>query len=167
MTERKTKSLKTHFIVVAGYNDDLYKEQCRSMFLEGMKKCDIKKVMVTFISMWRRKLITKEKMENYCKGIKDEKESVNDDLESFFEDIRHGEEPDDRVWSYFFPKLTEKEMKLIDRKDQDYLKTFLRSNPDVEKAEMLASESNSKFVQAFCLRKTFTIENPSNENETS
>ena len=126
-----------------------------------MKKYNLKKVMVTCLGMWRRELITKEKMENFYKeGFLPSKESVNNDQESLFENIRLGKEPDDRVWSYFLPKLTVKELKLIEIKDHDYLQTFLLSDPDVDIAEMKASESNSKFVQAFCLRKTFTIENP-------
>ena len=47
---------------------------------------------MTEIRLWRYNLITKERMENYSKGKESEKLSVNDDLESFFEDIRLGKE---------------------------------------------------------------------------
>ena len=134
-------------------------DRFRSIILKGMKKYDIKKVMITSLGMWRRELITKEQMENYCKGKEETKRSVTDDLESLFEEIRLGKEPEDRAWAYFLPKLTKEELKLIKRNDRDFLKTFLRPNPDVDIAEMKASESNSKYVSAFCLRKTFTIEN--------
>ena len=66
-----------------------------------MKKHKIKSVMVTSIILARSKLITKEKMESYCKGEEDQKDSVNDDLESLFENIRLGKEPDERVETYF------------------------------------------------------------------
>ena len=38
--------------------------------------------MVTCIYLDRNELITKEKMESFCKGEEDEKDSVNDDLET-------------------------------------------------------------------------------------
>ena len=130
-----------------------------------MKKYKLKSVMVTFIYMSRRELITKEKMENYCKGNDDNrKHSVNDDLESLFEDIRHGKELDEAVWTYFLPKLTKKELELIEKKDTSYLETFSLRNPDVSEAEMKLSESDSKFVRGWCWRKTFTIENSSSQN---
>ena len=44
--------------------------------------------MVTIIYMQRRYLITKEAMEKYCKGEETRKDSVNDDFESLFEDLR-------------------------------------------------------------------------------
>ena len=112
--------------------------------------------------MSRHDLITKEKMENYCKGNDDfSKLSVNDDLESLFEDIRLGQEPVDEVSAYFLPKLTKKELELVEIKDASYLETFVWSNPDVSEAEMKLSESDSKFVRGWCSRTTFTIENPS------
>ena len=75
-----------------------------------MKKHKIKSVMVTSIYFYRSELITKEKMESYCKGDEWLKESVNDDLESLFENIRLGKEPDEQVYTYFLPKLTEDEL---------------------------------------------------------
>ena len=80
--------------------------------------------MVTIIGMLRSKLITKEAMEKYCKGEesdgRDWKDSVNDDLESFFEDLRLGKEPDEEVRTYFLPKLTKSELELVERKETSY-----------------------------------------------
>ena len=121
--------------------------------------------MVTNLFMERHHLITKETMEEYCKGNYDEKDSVIDDLESFFEDIRLGEHSDGpEIWTYFLPKLTEEELKLIERQNNDFLNTFQGGFPDVNEAEMAASESDSKFLRAHGRRFTFTIENvlPSN-----
>ena len=117
--------------------------------------------MFTIIFLERRILITKEAMEKYCKAEKIIKDSVNDDIDSFFEDLRLGKEPNENVHTYFLPKLTEAELKLVERKDTSYFETFLRSNPDVEEAEMKLSESNSKFVEGLGSRITFTIENTS------
>ena len=49
--------------------------------------------MLTRIHLERSALITKEKAESYFKGQEDEKDSVNDGLESLFEKIRLGKEP--------------------------------------------------------------------------
>jgi len=114
--------------------------------------------MVTIIYMERLGLITKEAMEKYCKGEKYQKDSVNDDLESLFEDLRLGKEPDEWVETYFLPKLTTEEMELVETKDTNYFENFLVDDPDVPEAEMLLSESDSKFVEGFGWRTTFTIE---------
>ena len=96
--------------------------------------------------MWRYELITKEEMDNFCKGEMKLKDSVNDDLESLFENIQLGKEPDDYVKTYFLPKFTEEEMELV--------------------------ESDSKYVHGLSRRRTFVIENsfenfPELLNETS
>ena len=62
--------------------------------------------------------------------------------------------------TYFLPQLTKKELDLVERKDEDFMKTFLvEMKADVDKAEMLLSESDSKFVDGWGERETFTIEN--------
>ena len=125
--------------------------------------------MLTIIDMRRTRLITKEKMENYTKGKEDEKESINDDLESLFEDLRLGIQPRDLVQTYFLPKLTEEELKLSDEKDtidkEIFLESFTSREPDVDKAEMIASKSRSKFILSLGWRETFTIENQTSEIE--
>ena len=122
--------------------------------------------MVTKIDVWRNELITKEAMEKFCKGEEDEKDSVNDDLESLFEDLRLGKESNEEVLTYFLPKLTKRELDLVKRKNKNYLQSFERSlNPDVEEAQMNQSESDSKFVKGWGWRSTITYENPSENLE--
>ena len=149
ISENEAKELKIHFV----YAGDYYywnEYKLRSIILNGMKKHKIKSVMVTCNHLYRWKLITKEEMESYCKGEKDEKDSVNDDLESLFENIRLGKEPDEDVWTYFLPKLTEEELELVERRDTSYLQTFYRgSDADVDENEMMLSESDSKYVRGF------------------
>ena len=131
-----------------------------------MKKCNFKSVMLTILRLWRLKLITKETMVNYCLG-KDElkKESVNDDLNLFFNELRLGKNPKSLAHTYFLPKLTDEEMDLIEEKDPIFLRTFMYDyRADVEEAEMKLSESNSKFVLAKGCRKTAIIENNGNQN---
>ena len=116
--------------------------------------------MVTGIYLFRSKIITKEKMESYCKDADSlRKDSVNDDLESLFENIRLRKEPDGVVETYFLPKLTKKELKLVERRETNYLETFTSSNPDVGKVEMMLSESDSKYVKGLARRRTFVIKN--------
>ena len=116
--------------------------------------------MISSLYMERLNLITNEKMMDYCMGKKNEKESVTDDLESFLEDIRLSKEPNDRVYTYFLPKLTKEELDLIEREDEDFMRSFRYTiGADVDKADMKASESDSKFVRGWGWRKTFIIEN--------
>ena len=129
--------------------------------MNEMKKHKIKSVMLTIIYLDRINLITKEKMESYCKGEELRKDSVNDDLESFFENIRLGKEPDEDVQTYFLPKLTEEELELVEKRDTGYFQTFGSSNPDVDETEMMLSESDSKYVRGGSWRRTFVIENSS------
>ena len=112
--------------------------------------------------MIRSKLITIEAMERYCNGKEKLIASVNDDLGSLFEDLRLQNEPDEKARTYFLPKLPNKEIKLVEEKELSYFQTFMESNPDFEKAEMKLSESNSKFVQGECWRRTNIIECTSN-----
>ena len=90
--------------------------------------------------------------------------SINDDLETLIKDIQLGEEPDDIVDTYFLPKLTKEELQLVEKKDNNFMQTLWHEeNADVSKAEMEASESDSKYVLGWCRRATFTIENSFNE----
>ena len=162
--ESEAKELKIHFVYAGIY----YEKNLKLIILNAMKKYKIRSVMVTSIYMYRQNLITKEKMESYCNGEEKEKYSVNDDLESFFENIRLGKELDEKVNTYFLPRLTEEELELVERKDTSYLQTFNGLFPDVEKAEMMLSGSDSKYVYGFSTRTTFVIENsPENHSKTA
>ena len=159
-SENEDKELQLH-IVYAGYfyqlfEDKMYEEKMKSIILNKMKKNKIKSVMFTSIWLHRLDLVTKETMESYCK---DEKDSVNDDLKSLFENIRLGENPNENVETYFLPKLTKPELKLVEKRDTSYFQTFAASNPDVDEKQMMLSESDSKYVNGLSWRSTFLIEN--------
>ena len=123
---------------------------------------------LTIIEIWRRNLVTIETVKRLSNetglDLGEKGDSINDDLESLFEDLRLENEPNDYARTYFFPQLTVKELELVEKKDTSYLETFSLRNPDVSEAEMKLSESDSKFVDGWCWRKTFTIENPSQNN---
>ena len=91
-----SKKLETHFVFASHYyfREDTF----RSFILDGMKKYKIKPVMVTIIDMWRSRLITKEAMDNICKR----QVSVNDDLDSLFEDLRLGKQPLEHALTFFY-----------------------------------------------------------------
>ena len=119
--------------------------------------------MLSIIYMKKNKIITKEKMISYCKGENEShKISINDDLESMFEDLTLGERPSYSSQTYFLPKLTEHEMALTDMADRNYFQTFYdgiygAQNPDVDEDEMRMSESKSKFIHGDCQRKTYRV----------
>ena len=128
------KDFKTH-IVCAGCYYRWDKERFESMILETMKKYKIKKVMVTTVFMLSYSHIVKKEMEEYCFGKKGQKQSINDDLESLFQDILLGKNPDDEVDSYFLPMLPE-----------HLLEDYRKRNCD------------HQYRHHFCSRRTFTIE---------
>ena len=75
------------------------------------------------------------------KGDK-QKESIDDDLEAFYRDLQHERISESSSHTYFLPKLTEKELQLVDKNDLNYFKTFRSENADVDKTEMQLSTSN-------------------------
>ena len=164
LAENKSEDLKLQFVYAGdsfwGDNDKLL-----SFMFTGMKKHNLKEVMMTILKMERINLITKETMEGFCEFLRKKlrNESVNEDLESLFERIRLGTQPEsEQVRTYFLPKLTEEELELVEQKDPNYLGTFAWTiqnfNPDVDRTEMKLSESDSKFVQGFYWRTTFIID---------
>ena len=90
-----------------------------------MEKHNIKLLTVTMVCLWRTKLITKEKMESYCLGKESLIESINDNLESFIDEIQRNDVSNSFVETYFLPKLTKNEMRLLEHKDTNYLKSFM------------------------------------------
>ena len=164
LAENKSEDLALHFVYAGdsfwGDNDKLL-----SFMFTVMKKHNLKEAMMTILKMERINLITKETMEGFCEFLRKKlrNESVNEDLESLFERIRLGTQPEsEQVRTYFLPKLTEEELELVEQKDPNYLGTFAWTiqnfNPDVDRTEMKLSESDSKFVQGFCWRTTFRFE---------
>ena len=96
------------------------------------------------------------------------KESVNDDLETLFENLQLGIKPEPVGYTFFVPKLIEEELELVEKGDQDYFQTFYNSqNPDVKDEEMKLSESNSKYVDGLCRRRTYRIDDPVFEGPNS
>ena len=63
------------------------------------------------------------------------------------------------AWTYFSPELTLNEMELVEKKDEEYMRSFkLFNNADVNETEMKESSSSSKYVSGYCRRKTIAID---------
>ena len=107
--------------------------------------------------MQRLNLITKEKAKEASEGKlkndkdwKDQEISFNDDLEIFFTNILNSKEiKKEIVPSFFTPKLTKEELKLVEIENDEHLNTYLAHsaglNPDVSAEEMKKSDSKSKY----------------------
>ena len=163
--------LKPHFIYCGHYYMSDRFTNFKKMFLKKMKKFGIQSSMLTLLSMERRNLITKEKAKEASEGKlydkfdwDNEKISINDDLEMFLENILNPKEIYYRAVSqnsFFTPKLTEEELKLVEEKNEDHLKTYVNHhagyNPDVDPYEMKKSDSKSKYVHARCSRWTYSL----------
>ena len=160
ISETEAKELQTHIIYAGAVYDT---DKLKSLVQKEMKKNRIKSAMVTRCYLRREKLITKEAREDHCK--EEEEYSVNDDLESLFEDLRLGKEPEKFIYTYFLPRLTKKELELVEKGDESYLETFFFENPDVSETEMMLSESDSKYVNGLGRRSTFTIETSSENSK--
>ena len=119
--------------------------------------------------MSRWNLITKEKQKQAYKGeLKDYDDwkryngSIGDDLESFFIKIKNQEVEDEEVWSFFLPKLTNEELKLVAAKNVEHLESYFDYavddlNPDVDPEEMKKSDSKDKYVHCWCYRQTIQL----------
>ena len=126
--------------------------------------------------MYRDLLISKENMKRLCSGESYRqadhrtqtfigsqrtsvkyRESVGDDLELFFGDLSFGKTPSPENWTYFVRELNPEELERVEKKDKSFFKKFKwSSNPDVDETEMQLSTSTSKYVSAYCNRRTYT-----------
>ena len=176
LIQSKPENMEIHFIYAGHY----YKQKwfsLESMIKRGLKKYKIKNVMLTKYYMRRERLITAEDVgvyygytkykcpfRNRTHEIGGQKLSVNDDLDSFFEPRL----PNCLGWIYFFPKLTTQELKLVERKDPNFMNTFyMGMSGDANEADMKRSESDSKYVYAFGSRNTNIIENSLKRKKSS
>ena len=158
--------LLPHFI----YSGDYYtfkKRQFREILLTKMKLYGIQSAALTYLVMERYNLVTKETVKKAYKGTMKNNEdweyfkgSINDDLETFFINLQNKKSiKTEKVLSFFTPKLTEEEMKLVEERNEEHLRSYSRysvdqKNPDVDAEEMKKSNSRTKFVHGGCLRET-------------
>ena len=161
----ETLQWRVLWTIIYGHRE--HRGRMKEMILNKMKKYKIKEAMVTMIRMYKMHLITKEKMVDGSKGkFEDErgyyKDSVHDDLDSFFQKLQNCQLEEEHVVTNYYPMLTAEELKLVEQRNQDHLESYLAHyvgrNPDIDKEEMDKSESKSKFVRGVCGRYTFMLQ---------
>ena len=152
-------------------------EHLLEMILTKMRKYGIQSSILTMLWMFRRNLVTKEKVIKAAEGkLENDKDwifevgSINDDLERFLTNLQNQKEMEfENVWSFFTPKLTNEELKLVHEGNEGHLNTywdyFDGLNPDVDVEEMKKSDSKSKFVHGRCYRKTISLKTAINRIE--
>ena len=163
--------LMPHFIY-CGFHYFYSKEQIeklKEIILTKMRKYGNQSSILTMLFMERRNLATKEKVKKAYKGElrndedwKDYEGSFNDDLERFLFNLQNQNEiKQEGVFSFFTPKLTNEELRLVQDGNEEHLKTysfhFDGRNPDVDVEEMKRSDSTSKYVHGRCCRLTIPL----------
>ena len=125
-----------------------------------MKNYNINAIRVTFISLTRDNLFTKDQMEeNFKRWYRDNyKKSVGDEVDSFFSmEKRGGHLSYGSQFIEFIPKLTEEEMALVEKQDQNYIETFRFSSNAVRDRMKLSQSGEGMFIEASGNRFTCTI----------
>ena len=157
-----------HFIY-CGYHYFFENRKLQEIILTKMRDYEIQSSLLTMLYMSRGNLVTKEKIKKAVEGkLKNDKNwdnyegSINDDLERFFIILQSQEEVKyEDVESFFTPKLTNDELKLVKEGNEEHLKTygdyFNGLNPDVDVEEMKKSDSKSKYVHGACRRVTIPL----------
>ena len=175
MSDSGKDDLMPHFIYCGQYYF-WYNIRLKAIILTKMKKYGIQSSILTMLMMWRLNLVTKEKVKKAAEGkLKNEETwknydgSINDDFERFLINLQNQKEVEyEKVESFFTPKLTDEEMKLVQERKEEHLSTYLTYlidvNPDVDVEEMKLSDSKSKYVHVNCMRNTIPLTLKTNEN---
>ena len=168
MVDFGKNDMMPHFIYC--YGDDFYYfenfEKLKEILLRKMREYGIPSSILTTLMMTRINLITKEKSKEAAEEKlkndplwKDYKGSINDDLDSFVNNLQNSEIIDNEyVLSFFTTKLTKKELKLVEQKNNEHMMTyFFNFDADVSVEEMKKSDSKDKYVHSHCRRRTVFI----------
>ena len=129
-----------------------------------MVKYNVEHAVLTLLYMERQNLITKESMKAEYKGrprcCGEYDGSVHDDTDTFLTQTLT-EVENDIFLTFFLPKLSREELKLVEEKNENHLKTYSHHvrgfDPDVPKDEMAKSKSKSKYVACECMRVTVNL----------
>ena len=155
--------------------------------MKAMKKNEIEFLILTVLHNWREHIITKKEMKKYYDGKMEidrglrigqnrYKESTLDDMESFIANILIGDVKEEDKYTFFLPKLSNEEVRLIEDQDIEYLNSFAcyikhLENPDVKYDEslsldMLEKESKTKFLRGGSRRKTIFLKPPLHKSQS-
>ena len=153
-------ALMPHFIFCV-YSVSVF-AKLEELILLALRKNGIRSAILTMLHMKWWKLISKEKSIAACEGkLVDDNNwfyfngSINEDLESFLNNLytKKDIEAED-ILSFFLPKLTKIELKLVEEKDLNYFNPFSYGLADVEPEEMKKSDSKDKYLKGQCWRMT-------------
>ena len=166
MVDFGKNDMMPHFIYCYGsFNYYAEFKKLKQIFLKKIREYGIPSSIFTTLRMDRIKLITKEKSKEAAEGkLKNDpdwefyKGSIKDDLDSFVNNLQNSEEiQNEDVKSFFTPKLTKEELKLVEQKNKEHMESYLYNynfRADVDVAEMKKSDSKDKYVHSRCQRKT-------------
>ena len=167
MVDFGANDMMPHFIYCYGdYFIGGEMKKLKEIILRKMGEYGIQSSLLTILYMQRSRLITKEKSKLAAEGkLKNDPEwgmfegSINDDLDSFINNLQNSNEiRDENVWSFFLSKLTKEELKLVEEKNQDHMRSYLLEfGADVDVKEMKKSDSNDKYVHCWCRRDTLHL----------
>ena len=160
--------LMPHFIYCGDHyiSQDAYidrKKKLNEILLTKMRKFGIQSSILTLLRMRREGLVTKERAKKAAEGkLWKNRGSINDDLDRFFSHLQNQTEvKKESVSSFFTPKLTNEELRLVREGNREHLSSYQKSfnsvNPDVSAEEMQQSNSKSKYVHAECWRHTYPL----------
>ena len=161
MVEFGTNDMMPHFIY--GGLTPWLSDNFRRIILKKMREYGIQSFILTTIYMYRERLITKEKAKKAAEGkLKNAplwrlyKGSINDDLDSFINNLQNSNEvKDEDVRSFFLPKLTKEKLQLVEEKNKEHMMTYwFNVNADVGVEEMKKSDSKDKYLRSECQRIT-------------
>ena len=159
----------------------------------SMRNYKVRSAIATELRLTRHSLMSKEEVkERYiladqenAKFLRNEnvprpRISVNDALESYYIDLHNSNRKltEEIAVSFLTQKLTAKELKLLDRREKMFMKTFMdysedfairdikygliKFNYDMEQIKK-SKDSHSKFVRSDCFRQTYILQ--SNEEK--
>ena len=147
----------------------------RENILMSMKNYGIKSSILTVLHQCRNGLIIKEKTKQAYKGeLKNcpkwasYEVSVNNDLESLLKYLGTGDTiKEQKVRSFFLPKLTDEELKALKERKSPGLYDHLRTNDpipiwshfvgDINPEEMKKSKSSDRYLRSKCWRWTVPL----------
>ena len=162
MVDFGKNDMMPHFIYCYAsdmFNTDEEFKKLKVIILKKMREYGIPSSILTMLTMYRKCLITKEKSKEAAEGkLKNDpywkyyEGSINDDLDSFVNNLQNSEEIDyEDVWSFCTSKLTKEELKLVEQKNEEHMWTYLMNyNADVDVEEMKKSDSKDKYLHSSC-----------------
>ena len=178
MVDFGTNDMMPHFIYCYGdyysYTEEFKK--LKEIILKKMREYGIQASILTILYMHRSRLITKEKSKQATEGkLKNDpgwkyyEGSINDDLDLFINNLQNSNEVEDEyVESFFLPKLTEEELKLVEEKNKEHMMSYWDGlDADVDVEEMKQSDSKDKYLHSYCSRDTVHLSLESNQTPSS